>query len=242
MTRGGRGPRLAWGLVAGGVLIGTVLAAAGPAGPGRALYDGLVPLPPYRWVQPPRDLARDNQPPSPGAAALDLDPSGKSPGSVATGDGQCTVIFNDGAVAAGPSGGTLTVTIAALDPAALGAPPRGTRFDGNACRFQAAYGKSRVVPRYRRTVTIVLRYATGGTQIARAGESGWQRVQTIRYAGHLHLLVANVPTLGTFAPVAAANTPYVQAASWERDAAVAALVIFAILVAMRARRPRKRAG
>ncbi|HEV2358105.1 MAG TPA: hypothetical protein VGZ23_10920, partial [bacterium] len=118
--------------------------------------------------------------------------------------------------------------------------PPGTRFDGNACRFEAVHGMSGAVPRYRRTVTVVLRYATGGTQIARAGESGWEPVRTIRYAGHLHLLVANVPALGTFAPVATATTPYVQAAPWGRYAIVVALIVFGALLAMRGTRRRTR--
>jgi hypothetical protein len=124
---------------------------------------------------------------------------------VATGDGQCTVIFNDGAVAAGPAGSTLTVTITPLDPASLAPPPAGMRFDGNACRLEANYGRSKTVPRYRRPVSVVLRYATGGTQIVRAvsgGQSAWEPIRTVRYAGHLHLLVADAPALGTFASAA----------------------------------------
>lgn len=61
-----------------------------------------------------------------------------------------------------------------------------------------------------------------------------------RYAGHLHLLVANVPALGTFAPVATATTPYVQAAPSGRYAIVAALIVFGALLAMRGRRRRTR--
>lgn len=195
----------------------------------------MTPLPPYQWVHPPRELARDNRPPEPGQAARDLDPAGRSPGAVATGDAQCTVIFNDGAIAAGPLGRTITVTVTPLDPASLGPPPPGTRFDGNACRFEAVYGKGGAVPRYNRPVTVVLRYATGGTQIVRAagGTPRWEAIHTARYAGHLHLLVADVTTLGTFAPVAPANTPYTQPTPWARYAVAAAFVVFVTLVLLR---------
>ena len=234
--------RGAGGLLAAGLLVAAVLSLPGPARLGRALYDGVTPLPPYQWVRPPRELARDNRPPEGGRAARDLDPAGRSPGAVATGDAQCTVIVNDGAIAAGPLGSTITVTITPLDPAALGSPPAGFRFDGNACRFDAVYGQSGAAPQFRRPVTVILRYATGGTEIVRAvspGQSGWQPIRAVRYAGHLHLLVADVITLGTFAPVAPAATPYAQRTPWAGYAVAAALVLFAALLLLRrSRRPR----
>jgi hypothetical protein len=116
------------------------------------------------------------------------------------------------------------------------------RFDGNACRLEAVYGKTGAPARYRRPVSIVLRYATGGTQIVRAvsgGQSAWEPTRTVRYAGHLHLLVADVPALGTFAPVAPAGTPYTQPAPWGKYAVAAAFVVFVALVLLR--RPWRRA-
>lgn len=211
----------------------------GPARLGRGLYDGITPLPPYQWVHPPRELARDNRPPQPGRATRDLDPSGRSAGAVATGDAQCTVIFNDGSIAAGPLGQTITVTVTPLDPAAVGPPPPGTRFDGNACRFEAVYGRSGAVPRYARPVTVVLRYATGGKQVVRAAPGGspaWQPIRSVQYGGHLHLLVADVAALGTFAPVAPAGTPYTQPTPWVAYAAVgAAAAAFTVLLLLRRR-------
>jgi hypothetical protein len=239
---GRRARRAAGGIVAAGALIVAVLAAPGPPRLGRALYDGVMPLPPYQWVHPPPELARDNRPPEPGRATRDLDPTGRSAGAVATGDAQCTVILNDGSIAAGPLGQTVTVTITPLDPASIGPPPAGTRFDGNACRFDAVYGKSGTVPRFSRPVTVVLRYATGGTQIVRASSGGgpaWQPIRAVQYAGHLHLLVADVPTLGTFAPVAPAGAPYSQRTPWAAYAAAAAAVaVFVALVLLKRRAPR----
>lgn len=223
---------VAAGVFAAAVLAATVLVVPGPARLGRGLYDGFTPLPPYQWVHPPRELARDNRPPQAGRATRDLDPAGRSAGAVATGDAQCTVIFNDGSIAAGPLGQTITVTVTPLDPAALGPPPAGMRFDGNACRFEAVYGKTGVVPLYRRTVTVVLRYATAANEIVRAapGEGRpWQPIRTVQYAGHLHLLVADVAALGTFAPATAAGTPYVSRTTWA-PYVVAAFVAFALLL------------
>jgi len=169
---------------------------------------------------------------------LDLDPSGKSPGSVATGDGQCTVIFNDGSVAAGAAGAVLTVTITPLDPAALGPPPPGRRFDGNACRFRAAYGRDGTLTRLVRPVTVVLRYASYGTEIVQAGGTAqrtWAPTPTTRYAGHLHLLVVNTAVLGVFAPVAPADAPYRQETPWTTYAVAAAFVLFGVFLLARRR-------
>jgi hypothetical protein len=223
---------IAGGVLAAAILAATVLAVPGPARLGRALYDGVSPLPPYQWAHPPRELARDNRPPQAGHATRDLDPAGRSAGAVATGDAQCTVIFNEGSIAAGPLGGTISVTVTPLDPAVLGPPPPGTRFDGNGCRFEATYGGSTVSPQYRRPVTVVLRYATDANQIVRAAPAEgqpWQPVRTVRYAGHLHLLVADVAALGTFAPVAAASTPYLPRTTWA-PYVVAVFVAFALLL------------
>lgn len=229
---------VATGLLAAALLIATALGVPGPARLHRGLYDGITPLPPYQWVHPPRELAQDNRPPSSGQATRDLDPSGRPPGAVATGDAQCTVILNEGTLVAGSLGQTVTVTITPLDPASLGPPPARTRFDGNACRFDAVYVKSGAVPQFKRPVTVVLRYATGGTQVVRAvsgGTPAWQPIRSVQYAGHLRLLVADVTTLGTFAPVAPAGTPFTQGTPWQAYAAVgaAALIFVGLLWARR---------
>jgi hypothetical protein len=237
------------GLAAAGLLVAAALAVSGPGRVHRGLYDGVSPLPPYQWVHPPRELARDNRPPQPGRATRDLDPGGRSPGAVATGDAQCTVIFNEGSVFAGPQGRTITATITPLDPASIAPAPAGTRFDGNACRFEAVYGKTGTEPQYRRPVTVILRYASGGAQIAQAVPGpppAWELIRTQRYAGHLQLLVADVPALGTFAPVAPAGTPYTAPTPWATYAVAVAAAVFVALLLLRRRRhaplPRGGAG
>lgn len=229
------------GILGAGLLVAAALGRTGPTWLARGLYDGVVPLPPYQWVHPPRELAQDNRPPQPSRATRDLDASGKSPGAVATGDAQCTVILNDGALAAGPFGRTVTVTITPLDPASIGPPPPGMRFDGNACRFGAVLGQSGAVPQFKRPVTIVLRYATGGSGIVRALPGAapvWQLTRSVQYAGHLHLLVGDVTALGTFAPVAPAGTPYAQRTPWLAYAAVAgAVAVFVGLLWLRRKTP-----
>lgn len=148
------------------------------------------------------------------------------------------MIFNDGSVAAGGAGTVLTVTITPLDPASIAPPPSGRRFDGNACRFRAVYGRDGTIARFVRPVTVVLRYASYGTEIVQTGgttQDTWAPMPTTRYPGHLHLLVANTPALGVFAPVAPANAAYRQETPWTMYAVVAAFALFGLLLLLRRR-------
>ena len=74
-------------------LAGLGLAAAGYAvaawsvAPG--FFDGTAPSEPYRWVSPPPELARNNQPPLPGHLALKVAANGVvDPGTAFTGESQ----------------------------------------------------------------------------------------------------------------------------------------------------------
>lgn len=206
--------RVAWGIAAVAIYaITIVISGASSVGPMRILYDGLAPLPPYRWLHPPPELARDNQAPEPGQATLPLT-AGSPPGSVTTGDGQASVIFDENTVAPARGESTVQVNIIPVDPAAVAAPPAGTRFDGNAYTIDARYITSGQRVRLRAPATIVLRYATGAIQMVRATGSGWTGLQTLNYPGSLQLVVAKSEMFGTFAPVAPANLPYTRRTHW----------------------------
>ena len=56
------------------------------------LLDGIGPPQDYRWVNPPPDLAANNQPPSSGVFPIALDPNGSRPATPVTSDNQVTVI------------------------------------------------------------------------------------------------------------------------------------------------------
>lgn len=208
------GHTIAWGVGAVALYVITAV-MSGPwnLGAVRILYDGLAPLPPYRWVHPPPALARDNQAPEPGDATLPL-AAGSAPGSVTTGDGQASVIFEENTVAPASGESAMRVTVVPVDPAAGAAAPQGTRFDGNAYTFDARYITSGQRVRLRTSVTIVLRYATGATQMVRATGQGWTAIQSLNYPGSLQLLVSKSEMFGTFATVAPENLPYVHRTRW----------------------------
>jgi hypothetical protein len=208
------GHAIAWGVgVAALYVITAVISGPWSVGPVRILYDGLAPLPPYRWVHPPPELARDNQAPEPGDATLPLT-AGSAPGSVTTGDGQASVIFEENTVAPATGESAVRVSIAPMDPAAVAAAPKGTRFDGNAYTIDVRYLSSGQRVRLRAPATIVLRYATGATQMVRATGTGWSALQTLNYPGSLQLVVAKTQMFGIFTSVAPENLPYTRRIHW----------------------------
>lgn len=172
--------------------------------PVRLLFDGVAPLPPYRWVHPPAGLARDNQLPEGGAGSIAFTSAGSQPFAVPTGDDQAAIVFPAGAIAPRPGETTVRVTLKPLDPAA-GAPlPAGLAFDGNAYRIEAVYGVSRAPAVFLKKVTVVLRFPASGTEILRAAAPGWtdMRATTIPPAMQN---VADTDTLGIFVAAGPVN-------------------------------------
>jgi hypothetical protein len=106
------------------------------------LLDGIGPPQPYRWVNPPPDLASANLPPSSGAFHVPLDPNGSRAEVFVTSDNQVTVIVPKGAF--DPKVGQIEVTlsVAPLDPATLPSPGSKLTIFGNAYRLKAAYQPS----------------------------------------------------------------------------------------------------
>lgn len=234
MRARGRGVATAWAAVWGTAaaafyVVAALVSVQWGLAPGRVLYDGLAPVPPYRWLHPPPELARDNQPPEPGDATLPLT-AGSPPGSVTTGDGQASVIFETTTVAPARGEFAARISIVPLDPAGLAAAPSGTRFDGNAYRIDARYASSGMPVKLQAPATIVLRYATGATHMAYASGSGWGVLQTIRYPGGLQLLVAKSDALGAFVPLAPQGLPYTHRSQWWIYVAAGASVLIALLI------------
>lgn len=193
---------LGWGVLAAALYLGAVV-GMGPL-PGPLLYDGLVPLPPYRWVHPPAGVARDNQPPNPVQQTLTVGPRGSPASEVSTDDDQALVTFPAGVVAPRSGESSVRVKIIPLDPATVAPAPRGQPYDGNAYRFEAAYASSGAPVVLTAPVTIVLRYAVHATRMLRYNDSDWATLSVTRYDGSQQVL-ANSDRLGIF--VAAAGSP-----------------------------------
>jgi hypothetical protein len=200
--------------------------------PPDLLFDGITPLAPYQWVHPPPEQAAGNEPPEEGAAALTLGVSGAPPGSVSTGDGQCTVILKGNSVAPRPGESTIRVRILPVDPAGLASASPGLRFDSNAYRIEVVYARSGAPVALRAPMSVVLRAATGGTEIVRLSGGAWTPLQTTGYP--LSVLVADVPQVGTFAVLAPEAPRHARVRSWESFALpLAALAAAALALSLR---------
>jgi hypothetical protein len=108
----------------------------------RPLLDGLAPPTPYRWVNPPPDLAAGNKPPASTRFTVELTANGSRLGAFSTSDGQLNLVLSEGAVAARPGQTGVEVAVEPVDPATLGAAPSGLVVAGNAYRIRASYRPS----------------------------------------------------------------------------------------------------
>jgi hypothetical protein len=108
----------------------------------RPLLDGLAPPTPYRWVNPPPELAAANKPPASTRFTVKLQADGSRLGAFSTNDGQINLVLSEGAVP--PRSGQTEVEVAVdpVDPATLSPPASGLVVAGNAYRIQASYRPS----------------------------------------------------------------------------------------------------
>jgi hypothetical protein len=108
----------------------------------RPLLDGLAPPTPYRWVNPPADLAASNKPPASTRFSVKLTANGSQLGAFSTSDGQVNLVLSEGAVPAQPGQAGVEVAVDPVDPATLGPVPAELVGAGNAYRIQASYQPS----------------------------------------------------------------------------------------------------
>jgi hypothetical protein len=124
--------------------------------------DGFVPPTPYRWVDPPRELAPTNLAPTPGEFTVALERGGSETAVLTTGDAQVTLILPIGSFPPAPDQRAVEVAIRPLAPTAVEPPPGPNRIVGNVYRLKAAYRPSgdpaRLTPDAGDGVRVVLVY------------------------------------------------------------------------------------
>lgn len=190
---------LAWGLASAVVYVAVVTLVAGSL-PARLLYDGLLPPPPYHWVNPSAHPASNNEPAEAGAGVLLLGAQGSEAEEIGTDDGQALVTFPNGAVAPQRGESSVKVRITPLDPATVAPAPRGHPFDGNAYRVEASYAVSGKPAVLATSLTVVLRFPVQATEILRFLGPEWAILRTT--TGY-HQVLANTDRLGVFVAAAA---------------------------------------
>jgi len=159
--------------VAAAVTYLVIAAATWPAVPVRILYEGDAPPPPYHWVRPPANLAAGNQPAPPGGGRIELTPAGSRPASIATDDAQAVAVFPGGAIESRAGETRVDVRLTPLDPATVGPPPPGFRYDGNAYRVEAVYAPSGRPVALRQAASVILRYPVHSDEIFRRDAQAW---------------------------------------------------------------------
>ena len=190
------------GVAAVACYLGTVfLAWPFPVG---LLYDGLVPLPPYRWVHPPAWRVGDNQPALSGSGTIALGPPSRA-SEISTDDDQALVTFPQGIVLPQAGESTVKVRMTPLDPATVAPPPNGRRFDGNAYRVEASYPASAAPAVLTASATVVLRYPVHALQLFRFAEPTWVPLKAQVFTGSQQVL-ANTDRLGVFVAAAPMNS------------------------------------
>lgn len=233
--------RLAWGGLAAALYLAGALWTAGGLWPVRVLYDGFVPPPPYRWMRPPAWAAAQNQRPQAGAGSIGFTADGSEYASVATGDGQAIAIFGPNAFVPSPGESAVRVTLAPLDPVAIGPAPAGLQVEGNAYRIDGTYVRSQRPVVLRKPATVVLRYPSSGTQMLRFAGPAWTVLGTRSFHMSLQML-ADSDRLGIFAAAAPAGRAPAVLAGLSRNALLvlwtALGVVIALLLRHRVRRPR----
>ncbi len=185
-----------WGVTAALLYLGTLI--AGRPLPALLLYDGVAPLPPYRWVHPPAAREKDNQAPESGTATLSFGTQGSPAAEVATADDQALATFPQAAIAPRPGESSVKVVITPLDAASVAPAPNGQTFDGNGYRIAASYVPSGTPTVLAAPVTVVLRYAVHATRLLRNQDRGWIALAATRFDGSQQVL-ATTDRLGLFA-------------------------------------------
>lgn len=202
------------------------------------LLDGLAPAAPYRWVDPPANLADTNKPPTPGRFQLEFHGGTLDGGALQTPDAQVTVIVPHDAFAARAGQTGVTITVKPLSPAAFPAAPGSKVLLGNVVRIQAVYEPSgdRIEdPKRALEVAIVYPFVaadSGEHLMLQARADRWMRLDATDHLASAQL----VASIASFGDIVAAGerlpsaTTSPATAGSSRTGTIIAIAIGALLV------------
>ncbi|MEX0753790.1 MAG: hypothetical protein WD206_00635 [Actinomycetota bacterium] len=152
----------------------------------RPLLDGIGPVIPYRWVQPPPLLRNTNRLPTPERFRLPLGPEGSVADVLATKDLQTTLVASKALIPPRAGAGDAEVTIEPLDPARFGPVPDGFVAAGNVVRIQARFLPGPPLSRFGDgTASVILVYpqlptihGEGHVVLFSPDGTAWERLET----------------------------------------------------------------
>jgi len=186
-----------WGAIAAAVYLAAAAFTAGRF-PLRPIFDGLAPPPNYNWVSPPPGYT-NTQPPTGASQKLPITRSGTEETSVATTDGEATLILSAGAFPVHGKDKDVQVDIKPLDAGKFGKPPQRLAYAGNAYEVSAKYEPSGADPALALDATVLLAYGTnaGSTKILHRSGSSWTQVTATDVPASLQVF-ARTKQLGVF--------------------------------------------
>jgi hypothetical protein len=106
---------------------------------GRVLLDGGTPPTPYRWVDPPPELASTNLEPASATFPVELGNRGSLTAVLTTTDAQITLILPKGSFPPAEGAREVEVSIEPLAASAIEPPPPPLEILGNVYRLEATY-------------------------------------------------------------------------------------------------------
>ena len=124
----------------------------------RPLLDGLAPPTPYRWVDPPPELASTNLAPAPGTFRVELGNRGTLTAVLTTTDAQVTLILPKGSFALAEGERSIEVSIEPLAAAEVDPPLPPLEIEGNVYLLEATYVPSDEPAELAAEARVVLTY------------------------------------------------------------------------------------
>ena len=124
----------------------------------RPLLDGLAPPTPYRWVDPPPELASTNLAPAPGTFRVELGNRESLTAVLTTSDAQVTLILPKGSFPPAEGARAVEVSIEPLAGSTVDPPPPPFEILGNVYRLGATYVPSDEPAELAAEARVVLTY------------------------------------------------------------------------------------
>jgi hypothetical protein len=202
------------------------------------LLDGLIPPAPYRWVDPPADLAPTNVEPVSETSEVELGNRGSVTAILSTDDAQVTVVLPRGAFPEARRQRGVRVRIEPLAADEVEPPDPPQRILGNAYRLRANYVPSGEPAPLEIDARVVLVYPFFPTDhgehavIASADGETWSAVETNDFRS-IQQADGPIETLGYVAVAQTGTTPTPTPGA-ENGADVATIAIVVGLVALAA--------
>jgi hypothetical protein len=204
----------------------------------RPLLDGLVPPVPYRWVEPPPELATTNVAPARQRFEVPLGEAGSETAVLTTDDAQLTIILSEGSFLPQPDQRSVEIRVDPLGASAVTPPEQPTQIRGNVYLVEATYRPSNEPAPLAAEARVVLVYPLltgdhGGHEVlvSRRGRA-WTAVETNDLAS-IQQADGPVETLGYLTVGGQPLTPMASPGSESGGSgAVATIVIAVALVAL----------